>query len=78
MSSEQPKLAATQAFADAILAAREQAGLTVDALATRANLDAAAYEAIERGRQQPDVETIGQIARALDLSAAELFARAGL
>jgi transcriptional regulator with XRE-family HTH domain len=78
MSPDQSKSAAARALGDAIRAAREQAGLTAGTLATRAGLDASAYEAIERGEQQSDVETIEQIARALGLSAAKLLARAKL
>ncbi len=78
MSSDQSKSAATRALANAVRAAREQAGVTVEALAARAGLDASAYDAIERGERQPDFDTIVRLAAALDLSAAELLGRAGL
>lgn len=78
MPPDQPKPTAAQAFADAIRTAREQSGLTIDAVAARAGLETPAYQELERGERQPDFDTIMQIAEALELSATELMRRAGL
>lgn len=78
MSPDQSNLAATRALAAAIRAVRENAELTVDAVATRAGFETSDYEAIELGERRVDVETIVQIARALDISASELLGRAAL
>jgi transcriptional regulator with XRE-family HTH domain len=78
MSPDQPKSAVTQALADAIRAAREEAGLTVDAVAARAGFEKPVYEAIESGQSQVSVETVVQIARALEVSASKLLGRAAL
>ena len=74
----QSQSSTTRAFADAVSAAREQAGLTADAVAARAGIDASAYRAIESGERQVDLEVITRLAEALGLSAAALLQRAGL
>jgi transcriptional regulator with XRE-family HTH domain len=78
MSSERPTPEPAQALAGVIVDVRRRVGLTTAELAARAGIEPSAYEAIERGEHGLSLETIVQVARALDLSANELFARARL
>lgn len=78
MSSERSTPAAAQALARVLADARRGSGLTAAALAAHAEIAPSAYEAIERGEQEPTLETIVALAGALGLSATELFERAGL
>jgi transcriptional regulator with XRE-family HTH domain len=78
MSSERPTTEPRHALGSAIAQARRDAGLTSSAVAERAGIESSFYEAIETARQEASLETIVLIATALDLSAAELFGRAGL
>jgi transcriptional regulator with XRE-family HTH domain len=78
MSSERPRPQPAPAFAGAVRNARERAGLDATELAARAGLEPSAYEAIERGERELELDTIVQIAAALGVSGAELLARAEL
>jgi XRE family transcriptional regulator, regulator of sulfur utilization len=72
------KSAANQALGEAIRAAREEAGLTQESFAARAEVDRSYYGAIERGEFNLTVDTIAKIAAGLDMTAADLFKRAKL
>lgn len=78
MPPEQSTSAANQALAGAVRAAREQSGYTPESFAAHAALDQSTYAAIERGELELTLDTVVQIAVALDSSAAELFRRAEL
>lgn len=52
---------------------REHAGLTQDALAQRASMDASELRRIEGARRDPGVRVVTRIARGLGVPAAELF-----
>jgi DNA-binding XRE family transcriptional regulator len=78
MSSERPNPAPAQALGRVIADARQQSGLTTDALAASAGLESSVYEAIERGEHEPSLKMIVAIAAALQLTATELFDRARL
>jgi transcriptional regulator with XRE-family HTH domain len=65
-SSPDPRLAC------AIRDLREQAGLSQEAVAHSAGLTVSAYARIERGEANPTWTTVTQIARALDVSLADL------
>ena len=72
------KSAQNQALGEAIRKAREQAGYTQEAFASRADLDRSYYGAIERGEFNLTVDTIAKIAKGLGMTASELFKRAKL
>ncbi len=58
---------------------RREKGLTVEEVARRAEVTAAALEALERGLRLLDTrDVIGAVAKALDLPAEKLLAAAGL
>jgi transcriptional regulator with XRE-family HTH domain len=78
MRPEMPDPAIGRAFGDAIRSAREHAGYTQRSLADHAGIALDDYAAIERGERQLELDTIVQIAAALNVSAAELFKRAKL
>jgi transcriptional regulator with XRE-family HTH domain len=65
-SSPDPRLAR------AIRQLRERADLSQEAIAHRAGLTVSAYARIERGEANPTWTTVTHIARALDVSLAEL------
>jgi transcriptional regulator with XRE-family HTH domain len=52
---------------------REQAGLTQDALAQRASMDASELRRIEGARRDPGVRVVTRLARGLGVSVSELF-----
>lgn len=52
---------------------REAASLTLDQLATGADVDPAHLEAVEAGRRDPAFTTLCRLARALGLPVAALF-----
>src|SRR5262245_58819895 len=52
---------------------RERLGLTQEAFAERAGISVSFASLLERGERSPSYETLVQLARALDLSLAELF-----
>jgi transcriptional regulator with XRE-family HTH domain len=64
------------AFGDAIRIARKQRGLSQESLALCSDMDRTYLSGIERGVRNPSLTNIFKIAAALDLSPAELFARA--
>ena len=66
------------ALGSAIRAYRKERGYTQEAFASDAGIDRSYYGAIERGEFNLTVETILRIAAGLELTAAELFERAGL
>ncbi len=72
------KSAANVALGIAIRTARKERGYTQEAFAAEADVDRSYYGAIERGEFNLTVDTILKVAAGLDLTAAELFARAGL
>lgn len=52
---------------------REQAGLTQDALAERASMDASELRRIEGARRDPGVRVVTRLARGLGVAVSELF-----
>ena len=69
---------ANQSLAKVIRDARKQRGDTQAALAARAGLAPRYYGAIERGEMNPTVDTLLKVTTALEMTASELFGRAGL
>lgn len=69
---------ATVAFGAAVRSFRRELGFSQEAFAARAAIDRSYYGAIERGEVNASLETIGKLTDALGVSAATLFARAGL
>jgi transcriptional regulator with XRE-family HTH domain len=72
------KSPATIAFGAAVRSFRRERGFAQEAFATHAAMDRSYYGAIERGEFNVSLETIVKLADALGVSAATLFARAGL
>jgi transcriptional regulator with XRE-family HTH domain len=62
------------AFGEAIRAIRNQRGVSQESLASLCGLDRTYISGIERGTRNPSLTNILRIARALDVSPAELFA----
>lgn len=69
---------ATIAIGAAVRSFRRELGFSQEAFAARAAIDRSYYGAIERGEVNASVETIVKLTDALGVSAATLFARAGL
>ncbi|MBS1860979.1 MAG: helix-turn-helix transcriptional regulator [Actinobacteria bacterium] len=63
----------TDAFAEILLAARRQAGLSQEELGLRSGLDRTTISALERGVASPKLESLIRIAGALDKDPAELL-----
>lgn len=63
----------TAALGEVLRAKRDHAGLTQVQLGEQAGLDQAVISRIERGRVRPRIDTLRQIARALDLTVGELL-----
>lgn len=61
----------------AIKRMRVQSGLTQEQLAARANVSPSSLHYIETGVNSPSIRTLGKIAGALGVSAAELLAGIG-
>ena len=57
---------------------RERTNLSLRRLAERAGISNPYLSQIERGIRKPSAEILGQLARALEISANTLYARAGL
>lgn len=57
---------------------REAKKLSQDSLAHMADIDRSYMSSIERGQQNPGVMLVRDVARALDMSIAQLFEAAGL
>jgi len=72
------KTALNQALGAAMRSAREEQGYGQEQFAARAGLDRSYYGAIERGEFNVSLATLIKLAGALELTAAELLARAGL
>jgi transcriptional regulator with XRE-family HTH domain len=72
------KTALTKALGAAVRSARKEQGYGQEAFAVRAGLDRSYYGAIERGESNVSLATLTKLAGALDLTAAELLARADL
>jgi transcriptional regulator with XRE-family HTH domain len=68
----------TQALGAAVRSARMQRGYNQETFATRAGLDRSYCGAIERGEFNVSLATLLKLAAALELTGAELLARAGL
>jgi transcriptional regulator with XRE-family HTH domain len=68
----------TQAPGASVGSARKERGYGQEAFAARAGLDRSYYGAIERGEFNVSLATLAKLAAALELTAAELLARAGL
>lgn len=62
-------------FGKAIRRRRRELDLSQEELADRAQLNRAYLATIERGDKNPTLETIEKLAKALDISIAELFAQ---
>ncbi|MFF8095668.1 helix-turn-helix domain-containing protein [Streptomyces sp. NPDC016675] len=67
-------LAYRRRFGDRLRLLRHRAGLTQQALAERAGLDKQAVSVIENAHQVPRLDTLWHLARALDLTVADLVA----
>ncbi|MCZ9348529.1 helix-turn-helix domain-containing protein [Streptomyces mutabilis] len=65
-------LAYRRRFGDRLRSLRHDAGLTQQALAEHAGLDKQAVSLIENAHQVPRLDTLWHLARALDLTVAEL------
>lgn len=64
------------AFGEAIRGIRKQRGVSQESLALKCGLDRTYVSGIERGMRNPSLTNILKIASALQVSPAELFARA--
>jgi transcriptional regulator with XRE-family HTH domain len=53
---------------------RKSKGMTTRSLAREAGISTETLNAIEHGRRQPQVRTLGKLARALGVAAKDLFA----
>ena len=61
-------------FGQVVRAKREQAGLSQEQFAERADLDRTYVSGVERGVRNPTLQVINRIAKALDVPLADLFA----
>ena len=61
------------AFARNLRAAREEAGLSQEALAERAGMHRNAVALLETGKRDPRVSTVAKLAKALGIPAGELL-----
>jgi len=73
MSKREPQPGVEERIGGRIRALREEAGLTVTALARLARLSKGSVSRIETGRVSPPISTFVRIAEALDVPLAELF-----
>jgi len=64
------------AFGEAVRGIRKQRGISQESLALICGLDRTYISDIERGARNPSLTNIFKIAAALDISPAEIFARA--
>ena len=78
MPSKRNTAPSRRAFAEAIRAAREQAGYSQETFARHAGLDRSYYGAVERGVFNVTLETMLAIARGLGMSLGQLCTRAKL
>jgi len=81
MPVSSPKFAddpALLALGSAIRRHREAQNLSQESLALRADIDRSYMSSIERGKQNPGVMLVRDIAIALDVSISKLFDTAGL
>ncbi len=62
-----------RALGQRIKALRKRAGLTQEALAERAGLNSKYISGIERGRENPTLDTLNRLARELAVQPVELF-----
>jgi transcriptional regulator with XRE-family HTH domain len=67
-----PPAAPDPALARALLALRQRSGQSQESLAHAAGLTVTAYARLERGQTNPTWATVRAVARALDLSLAQL------
>lgn len=72
------KTPVNQALGAAMRSARKERGYAQEAFAARTGLDRSYYGAIERGEFNVSLATLIKLATALELTAAELLARADL
>jgi transcriptional regulator with XRE-family HTH domain len=72
------KSAANRALGGAMRAVRKKQGHTQESFALKTGIDRSYYGAIERGEFNVTVDKVMAIAVGLDVSATELFKRAGL
>ncbi|MBE0540714.1 MAG: helix-turn-helix transcriptional regulator [Verrucomicrobia bacterium] len=63
-----------RAFGAAVRTFRENAGMSQETLAERADLDRTYVSGVERGVRNPTLRIINMLATALNVSEAELFA----
>lgn len=66
------------ALGEAIRRSRRVRGISQEELAHRSEIDRSYMSSIERGGQNPGVVSVSRIARALEMSLAELMAEADL
>ena len=66
------------AIGNAIRHVRSEKKISQEELAHRAGIDRSYASSIERGRQNPGIVLLLQVAAALEISASELLERAGL
>jgi transcriptional regulator with XRE-family HTH domain len=65
-----------QAIGAAVRSLRQARGLTLEALADAAGMNVTYLSDIERGRSNPTIGKLGDLAFVLDISVSELIARA--
>ena len=66
----------SQAIGAAVRSLRQARGLTLEALADAAGMNVTYLSDIERGRSNPTIGKLGDLAVVLDISVSELVARA--
>ena len=64
------------AFGDAVRAIRKQGGVSQESLALKSGMDRTYLSGIECGTRNPSLANVFKLAAALEVSPAELFARA--
>ena len=78
MRSEEPDKAWLETLGALIRAQRVTAGLTLRDLAERTKVSNAYLSQIERGLRRPSADVLQQLAKALRISAEQLYLRAGI
>lgn len=66
------------ALGAAIRTARKERGISQEELAHRSAIDRSYLSSVERGTQNPGIVSILRLARAMEITATELFAEAAL
>lgn len=75
LMKNQPRPAPETAFGQVLRSARSDKNISQEELAFNAGLDRTFISLLERGRRQPSLTTLIELARALGISASDLVAR---